>query len=258
MAALQLPKYNKAIALSQVIEEMVNNPSLYATVYLRLLKEDIYVIVGAPNTREFYASNFDSNVSIMQLKNGNIPVFTDPDHIYDGGVIHKEVDYMKVKGRSFFELMLGATVEVNPFSKAQITLKPDLIASLLDTSFFTLKKNTLDNTNQDITINRTNNTPLVFLEHSIQYFDSIPSVYKAYIATILDKKIENKPHYIIALECSEIDKKELTRIINKLSKFCMEDLKNEHFIEVITLEKNHPYYSFFISNIIPFYMKPTP
>ncbi|MDR0228049.1 MAG: enhanced serine sensitivity protein SseB [Flavobacteriaceae bacterium] len=254
MATLQLPKYNPNLSLTEALKQASINPELLAVFYLRLLKEDIYVIVGTPNTEEFYTSDFNSNVSIMQLKNGSIPVFTASNRIYDSGVITKEVTYMKVKGRSFLELILGCSISINPFSEYHLTLNTSLIASLLDTSFFSLNKEPKSIYNQEITSISIKDKPLNLLIQVKNYFESIPKIKQAYIAKLLDKRIEKKPHFIIALDCEEMTKREFTTIVNQLSQLCLETLRNEQFIEVIPLKETNKYFSFFKTHTQPFYI----
>lgn len=255
MKVTTLPTYNSNTPLVTAIEQAKEDARYLPGLYLRLLSEEILVLVDKSADKGFYTSNFNSNVSILKLPQDRIPVFTSPKYIYEGGAITTEVEYMKVKAASFFEMTVGSDIVINPFSKSALHLTANQLIHILGHSFFIgiPQVGALENNPKEL--KPLTLAPTLFIQALTAYFTTLPEIERAYIATSLDKTIESKPHYIIALECPTIQKAAFTKIMNRVSTICLDSVKGESFIEVIKLSDTHPHHAFFTAEACTFYTK---
>ena len=131
--------YRKAISdnLEALIVKAASEPGLRPKFYKTLLDAELIVLTdeqkgdGGVKTLES-----GTKVKIVSLKNGDIPVFTSTDRIFDKNVIKEEVPFLGMNGRNLLEMTKGAKLVLNPFSDYGKELLPNEIQSLLDGSMF--------------------------------------------------------------------------------------------------------------------------
>ena len=248
-------KINKNLPLADIIEQAGTTPEYRALFYEKFLKKDIYVLVKEGYNDNNEANSFNANAPIIAFENQQIPVFTDPKHIYDQGAIQSEMNYMKVNGRAFLELAMGHTIIVNPFSKVYKELVPNEIADMLNGSIFNFTQDNVAHLHMQVSIGKPEVEPTALLQDLKTTFASINAVSSAYVGWMLNPRIDKKPHYIFALECEVKNAAEFKEIADVISNLCKPHLKKEEYIDIVRLEPNGNFSDYFYKEDQPFYTK---
>lgn len=243
---------NKNLALAEIIEKAGTIGEYRAVFYEKFLKTDIYVLVKKGYDE---GNSFNANAPIITFEDQKIPVFTDPKHIYDQGAIQDEMSYMKVNGRSFLELAMGHTIIINPFSKVYKELVPNEIADMLNGSIFNVMKDNVAHIHLPVLIGKPEHEPLDLLRDLKTTFTAIPSISSAYLGWLFNERIDQKPHYIFAVECTTKNAAEFKEIADVISNLCKPHLKKEEYIDIVRLEKNGNFSDYFYNQDQPFYTK---
>ena len=247
------PKLNKNLTIAQIIEEAGANPEYRAVFYERLLKDHIYVVVERTEQTDL-TEGLTPNTPIITFENGIIPVFTDPKHIYDGGAITEEVDYIKVIGRYFLEMTIGRGIVVNPFSKFYKELIPQEIAEMLSGQIFNPTHAPVIHAKMNALIGPPDHLPEELIVDLFEAFTSEECIKQAHIGWTFNQALDKEPHYIIAIESTE---KEGTfeTIAQLTSDACQAHLKGDQVIDIIKLEKEGNFSEYFYNQSTPFYIK---
>lgn len=248
-------KINKNLPLADIIEQAGTIKEYRAIFYEKFLKSDIYVLVKKGYNDNQEANSFNANAPIITFENQQIPIFTDPKHIYDQGVIQEEMSYMKVNGRAFLELAMGHNIIVNPFSKVYKELVPNEIAEMLNGSIFNVVKDNVAHIQMNVQIGKPEVEPQALLADLKKTFASIPIISSAYLGWMFNARIDQKPHYLFAVECDIKNGAEFKEIADVISNLCKPHLKKHEYIDIIRLEKNGNFSDYFYNQDQPFYTK---
>ncbi|WP_413513143.1 enhanced serine sensitivity protein SseB [Myroides odoratus] len=246
---------NKNLPLAEIIEKAGTIEAYRAVFYEKFLKKDIFVLVKKGYNENNEATSFNANAPIITFENQQIPVFTDPKHIYDQGAIQDEMSYMKVNGRAFLELAMGHSILVNPFSKVYKELVPNEIADMLNGSIFNGIKDQVAHTQMQVLIGKPQVEPTELLLDLKTTFASIPTITSVYLGWTFNEKIDQQPHYIFAVECKVKDAAEFKEIADVISNLCKPHLKKEEYIDIMRLEVNGNFSDYFYNQDQPFYTK---
>ena len=246
----KVPKKNiqKNLPLAEVIEKAGNTPEYREEFYKRFLKDDIYVLVD--NKKGF---NSFEETPIVVLPNNIIPVFTHPDRIYDHNAITEDMNYIKVKGRAFLEMVVGEPIIVNPFSKVYKELIPLEISEMLNGSIFnSLQNKTVANAKMDVLIGHPKETPTLLLEALVPDLKANATINAAYLGWVYNPVTDSKPHYIFAIESNGAN---FESIAKQVSETTQKHLQGDDFVDIIQLEKGGNFSDFFYKEAKPFYKK---
>jgi len=243
---------NKNLPLADIIEKAGTIEAYRAVFYEKFLKNDIYVLVKKEYNQ---ANSFNANAPIITFEDQRIPVFTDPKHIYDQGAIQDEMSYMKVNGRAFLELAMGHYILVNPFSKVYKELVPNEVAEMLNGSIFNVIKDNVAHIHMQARIGKPETEPTALLQELKKTFASIPAISSAYLGWTYNEQIEQKPHYIFAVDCQVKNAAGFKEIADVISNLCKPHLKKEDYIDIIRLEPNGNFSDYFYNQDQPFYSK---
>lgn len=243
------------LSLAEIIEKAGDNPEYRAIFYQRFLNEIIYVLVQKNQLNNSQPNSFNANVPIVSFENNQIPVFTNSKHIYDQGILQQEVDYMKVNGRQFLELVLGHSIIVNPFSKIYKELVPNEIADMLNGSIFNVIEKGVAKIHMQTLIGKPETTPTILINSLQSVFSKIKEVSAAYLGWVFNEQIDRKAHYIFAIECDTKTSDEFKIIADTISNLCKPYLKKEEYIDIIKLTPNGNFSDYFYNKDEPFYKK---
>lgn len=242
---------NNNISLAKVIEKATDELEFREIFYKRFLKEHIYVLVQ--KNKDTSKQLPLESTPIIVLQNKNIPVFTELERIFEHNVIGEEVDYIKVIGRSFLEMVVGETVIVNPFSHINKTLVPAEISDMLNGTIFNkLSKNQNSKIQMDVIIGHPKDPPSEFIESLIPFLSKSQDIIKAYLGWTFNPKIDKKPHYIIALELTNNN---CSHYANEIALIAKPHQSEDDILDIIQLEEGGTFSEFFYKQSSPFYTK---
>lgn len=250
MATINKNIITNNISLSKVIEKASIEPELREIFYKRFLKENIYVLVQKnKNTNK---STPLESTPIVVLQNNNIPVFTELERIFEHNAIGEEVDYIKVIGRNFLEMVVGETIIVNPFSKTNKTLVPAEITDMLNGSIFNkLALNQKANIQMDVMIGHPKVHPTEFIESLIPFLKDNQEIIKAYLGWTFNPKTDKEPHYIIALELTNNN---CSHYAHEIASIAKPYQKQDDILDIIQLEEGGTFSDFFYKQSTPFFV----
>lgn len=124
--------------LEQSLIQAASNISAQKDFYQKLLWNQLYLLTGEQSVSKegIQILEKDTTVEFVTFENGQIPVFTSTNRIFDKGIIKKEVPYISLKGQDLFGVAKGATFILNPYSSYAKELIPEEIESLLDGTIY--------------------------------------------------------------------------------------------------------------------------
>jgi hypothetical protein len=245
------PAFEKENHLETVLRKASTDVTYRPQFYQSLLAEKLVVLTTKMNLPEgVQIAEKDTDVSIVTLKNGTIPVFTSTEKIFDKGIIKEEVPFLAMKGEDLFKLAKGATFVLNPYSDYGKELLPDEIESMLDGTVLTdshkqivIKKDTT------VQLGQPAKYPTDIIDSLKVLFLSKPAVKKGYLGWIFDPASGHPPHYIFALEI-EGDAQSIT---NEAGFTAKQFLKPDDIVDFIQLDNKGGLSDYFVKKTKPFY-----
>ena len=86
--------------------------------YTKLLWNELIVLTNGHSDSEEGVKTLekDTTVQFVTFENGQIPVFTSTNRIFDKGIVKEQVPFMAMKGQDLFGVAKGATFILNPYS----------------------------------------------------------------------------------------------------------------------------------------------
>lgn len=238
------------ISLEKILEKATTEIEYREIFYKRFLNADIYVLIQKKRNT---TSHSLENTPIVVLQNNHIPVFTNPERIFDHNTATEEVDYIKVKGRAFLEMAIGETVIVNPFSKIFKTLVPAEISDLLNGSIFNkIPQNNRAKVQMEVMIGHPEVEPTELLETLLPYLSENTAITASYLGWTFNPKTDSKPHYILALELSDNN---CALYANQIAELAKQHQKEDDILDIIQLEKDGTFSEFFYKQSTPFFKR---
>ncbi len=124
--------------LEQCFMQAKSNVSAQKDFYQKLLWNQLFVLTGSHSNSEegIQTLEKDTKVLLVTFENGQIPVFTSTNRIFDNNVIKEEVPYMSLKGQDLFGAVKGVTFILNPYSDYRKELTPEEIETLMNGTIY--------------------------------------------------------------------------------------------------------------------------
>lgn len=124
--------------LEQCLMRAASETSAQKEFYQKLLWNQLFVLTAGHDSSEEGTQILkeDTTVQFVTFEEGQIPVFTSTNRIFDKGVIKKEVPYMSLKGQDLFGVAKGVTFILNPYSDYGKELIPEEIENLLNGTIY--------------------------------------------------------------------------------------------------------------------------
>ncbi|MBS1635152.1 MAG: SseB family protein [Bacteroidetes bacterium] len=134
--------------LEQVLMQAASDVSAQKTFYQKLLWNELFVLTNGEQGLDegIQTLKEDLTLQFITFENGQVPVFTSTNRIFDNGVIKEQVSYLSLKGQDLFGIIKGASFILNPYSEYRKELIPIEIESLLNgTIYDQIDKNEIEN-----------------------------------------------------------------------------------------------------------------
>jgi len=221
--------------------------------YVKLLWNDLIVLTNEHNNSKEGISILeeDTSVQFITLENGQIPIFTSTNRIFDKGIVKQEVPFMALKGKDLFGIAKGATFILNPYSDYGKELMPREIENLLNGSIFDESNKIKIEGDTEVQIGQPSKYPTEFINALKDLFKENKTVNAAYIAVIRMKESEELPHLMIAIDNND-DKMTITNVAGPLAE---KYLKNE-IVDFKQIDKKGDGISdYFLNETKPFYKR---
>ena len=245
------PTFDNENQLETVLRKAATEAAYRPEFYKRILSEKLVVLTDKTNLPDGVQTlEKDTNVNIVSLQDGKIPVFTSAGKIFDKGIIKEEVPYLEMKGEDLFNLAKGATFVLNPYSDFGKELLPNEIESMLDGTILTdsHKKIVFEKETQ-VQLGQPANYPTDIINSLKLLFASKPAVQKAYVGWIFNPSSGEPPHYIFALKIDG-DNQSIT---NEASFTAKQFLKPDDIIDFIHIDDKGGLSDYFVKQTKPFY-----
>lgn len=239
------------LSLETLLQKSAEDSSLRHDFYKKLLTENLIVITEKTNTAEGKTTlQKDTQVNIVTLKDGKIPIFTSKERIFDNGVVKEQVEYLEMKSKILFEITKGSTLILNPFSDYGKEFLPVEIEGILNGSILkyqdkeiTLKEKT------PVQIGQPAVYPTEMINALKSFFASKSSINAAYVGWIHYSNSDDPPHYIFGID-GDGDINEIKKEAGKLVKGF---LISGEFVDFIEIDKESPISQYFLEDTNPFY-----
>lgn len=238
--------------LERSLMEASTKASARKEFYQKLLWNELIVLTnGHDNSEEGVRTlEKDATVQFVTFKNGQIPVFSSANRIFDKGVINEQVPFMAMKGQDLFGVAKGATFILNPYSDYGKELIPNEIESLLNGSIFEQQNEMTIEQDTEIQIGQPANYPTKLVNGLINLFNEKESVKAAYLAAIKMDTTEKLPHLMIAIDVEG----NMSSITNEAGPLVEKLLKNE-IVDFIQIDNKGGISDYFLTQTEPFYKR---
>lgn len=239
--------------IEKSLRRAATEPAYRAEFYKSLLSEKLIVLTDKPTLSEGVQTlQENTNVNIATLADGKIPVFTSTSKIFDKGIIKKEVPFLEMKGEDLFNLAIGATFILNPYSDYGKELLPNEIESLLKGTILTdsHKQITIQQETK-VQIGQPANYPTEIVKSLKKLFQERSNVKAAYLGWIFNPSSGEPPHLIFALDI-EGDRQNIT---NEAGYTAQQLSKPNEIIDFIQIDDKNGLSDYFTKQTKPFYVR---
>jgi hypothetical protein len=221
--------------------------------YTKLLWNELIVLTNGHNESEEGRTTLkeDTTVQFVTFENGQIPVFTSTNRIFDKGIVKEQVPFMAMKGQDLFGTAKGATFILNPYSDYGKELIPQEIESLLNGSIFEQTNEMTIKEDTDVQIGQPSKYPTELAKALSNLFKEEQSVKAAYLAAIKMDKSEKLPHLMIAIDVEG----NMSSISSKAGPLAEKHLGKEEIVDFIQIENNGGISDYFLNETKPFYKR---
>ncbi|MFD2890884.1 enhanced serine sensitivity protein SseB C-terminal domain-containing protein [Flavobacterium chuncheonense] len=239
--------------LERTLKEASLDVSVRNEFYMKLLWNELYVLTnGHQNSEEGNRTlEKDTEVQLVTFKEGEIPVFTSTNRIFDKGIIKNKVPYMAMKGQDLFGLTKGATLILNPYSDYGKELVPQEIESLLNGTIFNETNRVEIKEDTQVLIGQPTEYPKDLVEELCSLFKKEGNVNSAYLAIIKTDKSEDKPSLIVGIETNA----NMASISGKAGALAEQIIPKGEVINFIKIENNDGISDYFLNQTKPFYKR---
>lgn len=245
------PTFDNENRLETILRKASTEASYRPEFYQKLFSEKLVVLTAKTSLPEGVLTlDKGTNVNIVSLQDGKIPIFTSTARIFDNGVIKEEVPFLEIKGEDIFNIAKGATFVLNPFSDYGKELLPNEIESILNGTVLTdSHKQIVIEKETSVQLGQPANYPTDIVNSLKVLFASKPAVKKAYLGWIFNPSSGEPPHYIFALDIDG----GMRSITNEAGLTAKQFLKAEDIIDFIQIDNKGGISDYFIEQTNPFY-----
>lgn len=222
--------------------------------YMKLLWNDLIILTNGEDDFQEGTRIIeeDTTVQFTIFENGQIPIFTSSNRIFDKGVIKEQVKFMAMKGQDLFGLAKGATFVLNPYSPYGKELLPQEINNLLNGSIFEQNNELTIDKETEVQIGQPEKFPKELVKALTILFKTQDNVKAAYLAIIKIVESEKLPHFIIGLDING----EISEITNKAIPITEQYLGKDEVIDFMEIDnKGGGVSEYFTKKSKPFYIK---
>jgi hypothetical protein len=188
--------------LEKSLMNAATNPSARPQFLHDILESNIYII-NHPDDNVHIQNNVlqaGTQLNIQSFeRNGQawLPIFTSLPRLQE--YIRSDVNYLRMRGRDFFQITRGAHVMLNPGFAYGKEFFPEEIQQMLDGSIFQPTKTYTAQKDTQVLIGQPAVYPTQLVKALSAYFAKNSFVNKAYLA-LMSNPAEDKPHLLIAIE----------------------------------------------------------
>lgn len=224
------------------------NSELFTELFQELLTTDLIILTHNRELPEgLHDLHQQSSVNIVTYPEGQIPVFTEIERVYDNPDIREQVQYIKIKGLNLFTLAKGATFILNPYSDSCKEFLPAVIEQWLN---ILLTKNELSlEKASDIKIGLTGTYPALMIQKLTDFFSTKREVLSAYLGWKLNQKSNFGDHYIIGIKTN----KESSALVKAACDIALEALLPNESMDIIILNRRSKIGDLLTYGTKPFY-----
>lgn len=124
--------------LERTLMQASSDVSAQKRFYQKLLWNELVIPTAEDPFNKKGDKTSDENITVRfpTFDNGNIPIFTSVNRMYDKGIVKEKEAYVSIKGQDLFELAKGHTFILNPYSNYGKELIPQEIEDLMNGSIY--------------------------------------------------------------------------------------------------------------------------
>ncbi|MBK7186062.1 MAG: enhanced serine sensitivity protein SseB C-terminal domain-containing protein [Ignavibacteria bacterium] len=245
------PPSNKRMSLEVLLRKAALLNSHRDEFYQRLLSDDLVVIAdrsGLANGKQLVDPG--TEIALVALTDGRIPVFTSSERVFDNGVVKTQVECLKLKGSDLLAMVKGSKVVLNPFSEFRKELLPDEIERLLNGTDpvdviqdITFQKPTL------VEISQPSVYPTEIVNALTALFARYPNVKAGYLGLIYIPNAGQQAHYVIGLDADG----DIGPVAQEAGPTIKQFLGKYDVVDFMHVEDDSGLGSYFLDSVDPFY-----
>ncbi|WP_347455917.1 enhanced serine sensitivity protein SseB C-terminal domain-containing protein [Acinetobacter sp. ANC 7454] len=208
----------------------------------QLLNADIYCIGFADRPVQQGGERVleeGSQVRLMHLQDEKgepyLPFFLSLESLQKG--IQEEQSYLRIPARSFFEMTLGASLVLNPFSEYGKEFVPQEIEALLQGGYGSKLESYEYQEQTEVLLGQPAEYPHEMVDQLCILLKTKPEVKNAYLAQMHDQKRDPEPTLLIGFETDQaLDHESFQRLKNQIGHVAYDSLVRKRMVDLIHLD----------------------
>jgi hypothetical protein len=197
---LEFP-YQPTNVLEELLMRAVHEPNLRPAFYQALLHEQLYAVTlpqeGQPGGEVQIEPGME--IQLQVLHDGNIPLFSSAERIFEGGVTPESVSYIHVRGLDLLQMVQATNCVLNPFSPAGKLLTSQEIQDLLVSDLVNLPTGP-ENDQVPVQLGPPATEPTALLEALRAFCASKDFLAQAYLAEMSIESSDVPPRLLLAFQ----------------------------------------------------------
>ncbi len=198
---MELP-YQPTNVLEELLMRAVHEPNLRPAFYQALLHEELYAVTlpkeGQPGGEAHLEPGME--IQLQVLHDGNIPLFSSVDRIFEGGVTPDSVSYIHVRGLDLLQMVQATDCVLNPFSPAGKLLTSQEIQDLLASDLINLPAAPAEGEQLPVQLGPPTALPTALLEALTGFCAGKEFIEQAFIAEMRIENSPEPPRLLLALQ----------------------------------------------------------
>jgi hypothetical protein len=223
--------------------------------YTKLLWSELIVLTAGQTSLEQgkIILEKDTEVQLIRLQNGYLPVFTSTNRIFDKGIIKEQVPFMSMKGQHLFDMVKDSPIILNPYSDYGKEFLPEEIEGILNGTIFDRLTPIIIEKDTQIQIGQPQIYPSKLTNALAELFKTLPKVNAAYIAMTRMDSADIHPHFLVGIDIIDGNLTEISKYAGPVSE---RYLGQTEIVDFILIENNDGHISAYLKNeTTPFYIK---
>lgn len=258
---------DQELQLEQLLKEAATKPAQRPQFLDALLSSNIYCL-GFSSHSESEGDDQEkvliegSHVQLLHFKKQDdseyLPIFTSLKALQEA--IEYEQSYLKMPTKQFFELTIGATIILNPYSEYGKEFLPKEIQGLLNGQYGSFIEQYEYQEATNVLLSQPEEYPKEMIEELNSFFKKNGLVKAAFFSQMHDVKRDPQPTFLIGFSLFQsLPEDEFQKLKNSIGHVAYTSLANKKPIDLLFIDEPQTkdgIGQYLLENVKPFYIKP--
>lgn len=235
---------NNEKQLEELLVKASLEPSFRPLFLDQLLQADIYCIgvtdqPSGHENKQILEEGSQLRLMHFQSEEGEpyLPFFLSLESLQKG--IDEQQSYLRIPAKSFFEMTLGASLVLNPFSEYGKEFLPQEIEVILQGGYGSKIESYEYQEETEVLLGQPAEYPHEMVKQLCIFLQTKPEVKSAYLAQMHDQKRDKEPTLLIGFETDQILDEEIFQTLkNQIGHVAYESLVKKRIVDLVHIDEN--------------------